>query len=74
MEIEEAAQEHEAREWEARNKARTPEPIYQPADPGYGPAECVECDEEMPAQRRAYGYHLCTKCKSARETGRPRRF
>ncbi len=67
MDLEEAAQLHEAKEWEMRNAARIPEPIYHPSDPGYGPAECVQCDEEMPAQRRAYGYHLCTKCKSALE-------
>ena len=75
MSIEDNAQAHEAQEWEIRNRAR--EVVsYKPGDKGYGPAECVDCDAEMPPERRAYGFTVCVPCKSALEAkaaGRARR-
>lgn len=74
MEIEEAAQIHELKEWEVRN-TRTPSPTYTPGQTGYGPAECMGCGADMHQVRRAYGYKVCTPCQSeleAKSTGRRR--
>ena len=73
MADEDRAQDREIREWELNNAPR-PDPVrYQPGDAGYGPAECEDCDDEMPAERRANGWTLCTACKSVREV-RDRQF
>ena len=70
MSIEDKAQEHEIAEWARRNAPR-PGPLkYEPGEPGYGPALCVECDAEMPEVRRSYGYRLCVDCKSLQERRR----
>ena len=67
MEVEEAAQIHELKEWEARNTPRPAMPTYAPGHPKYGPEFCDECDEPMPDLRRAMGSRLCTACASAVE-------
>jgi len=70
MSIEDKAQEHEAREWALRNAPRPEQRIYEPGEPGYGPALCVDCEDDMPAVRRSYGYCLCVQCKSQQERRR----
>ena len=70
MSIEDKAQEHEAMIWAQNNAGREVQPIIKPGEPGYGPEECIDCDEKMPAVRRAYGFKRCTACASALE---PRR-
>lgn len=70
MSFEDLAQAHEALEWSQINAPREPQPTYKPGEPGYGPEECIDCDEKMPAVRRAYGFKRCTACASALE---PRR-
>jgi len=71
MSIEDAAQEHEAQMWEIHNihRRRLPD-VKKPGEPGYGPEECEECGDDMPAVRRGYGFSLCTACASARERRR----
>lgn len=67
MSIEDYAQEQELMRWELNNRAR-PEPVkYLPGEAGYGPETCVECDEDMPAARRAHGFEICVVCKSKLE-------
>ncbi|MBB3017735.1 RNA polymerase-binding transcription factor DksA [Microvirga lupini] len=67
MSAEDRAQEIELQEWERNNKSR-PAPVkYQPGDAGYGPAECVNCDAEMPAARRGHGFDVCVACKTEAE-------
>ena len=73
MSLEDRAQEHEAVEWAMRNGQRAEGKTYAPGEPGYGPAECEECDEPMPTLRRANGWSLCTACKAAQERFRARR-
>lgn len=68
MSQEDRAQEHEQQEWELRNIGRK----YQPApaaagDTDYGPAECEECEDPMPALRRANRFRLCTECAAEAE-------
>lgn len=70
MSLEDKAQEHEAKEWELRNTRRPEQPTYKPGEPGYGPEECQECDADMPAKRREYGYRLCTACATEAERAR----
>lgn len=70
MSAEDRAQELEVKVWEQNNKASTEPLRYEPTDPGYGPAECEECDGDMHPVRRSYGYKLCVSCQQARE---PRR-
>ncbi len=70
MSIEDKAQEQEAMEW-ARVNAPRPGPLkYAEGEPGYGPALCVECEADMPAVRRSYGYHICVDCKTVQERRR----
>ena len=74
MNIEDAAQAHEAQEWTIRNLAREVV-TYQPGERGYGPAECEECGDDMHPVRRGYGFKVCTKCQSrleAKKSGRVR--
>ena len=66
MSLEDKAQEHEAQVWSINNRPREVV-TYQPGDPGYGPAECSKCGEDMPLVRRADGRKLCTPCQSALE-------
>ena len=67
MSDEDRAQEIELREWERNNQTR-PAPVkYGPGDIGYGPAECVSCDDSMPVARREHGFDLCVACKTAAE-------
>jgi hypothetical protein len=68
MSIEDIAQTHEAAEWERRQNANANKKrVYTPSEPGYGPAECFECGEDMHAVRRGYGYQACVQCQSALE-------
>lgn len=69
MSLEDKAQEHEAMLWEQNNRAREVT-RFQPTDKGYGPAECVDCGDDMHPVRRSYGFTRCTKCASAREVRR----
>lgn len=64
MSEEELAQVIELREWEHNNRSRGAPVRYAPDDPGYGPEECVRCDEDMPMARRAHGFQICVSCKS----------
>lgn len=61
------AQELEAMDWELNNRPRTPRPVFAPHEKGYGPAECVECGDEMPELRRRMGCEMCTDCTSIQE-------
>jgi len=71
MSMEDVAQDVELREWERNNLARSRGPTkFQPSDAGYGPAECDECGDEMPAERRAWGFMVCVSCKQAMERRR----
>jgi RNA polymerase-binding transcription factor DksA len=70
MSAEDHAQELELKEWERNNKTRSDPVRHEPTDAGYGPEECIECGDDMPAVRRGYGYKLCVTCQQARE---PRR-
>jgi RNA polymerase-binding transcription factor DksA len=56
------AQEVEALDWAHNNRPRKPLPVFAPHDKGYGPAECVECGDSMPALRREMGCSMCTEC------------
>lgn len=64
MSIEDRAQEHEAHMWEVNNRPRERK-MFKPGERGYGPAECLECEETMPDVRRADGRELCTACQNA---------
>lgn len=70
MSDEDRAQAIELQQWELNNKSR-PAPVHAmaPGDPGYGPEFCVvdDCGVEMPAERRAWGFSVCTSCKAAAE-------
>ncbi len=33
----------------------------------YGPEECDQCGDEMPAIRRQHGFRLCVECQTLRE-------
>lgn len=72
MALEDVAQEHEAHLWTLANTYRGPRTpaLRGPDDPAYGAANCETCDDDMPPQRRAYGYVLCTACQSAVERRR----
>ncbi|WP_208446976.1 hypothetical protein [Burkholderia anthina] len=67
MSQEDRAQELEATMWAVNNRPRTAPKEIAPGEPGYGPAECDECEDAMPPERRARGKQLCTTCQSARE-------
>lgn len=67
MSIEDKAQEHEAFEWELRNSARKGPMKYTQGEPGYGPALCIVCEDDMPEVRRSYGFTLCVECKTVQE-------
>lgn len=67
MSVEDRAQEQEVMDWERNNRPRAERPIYAPGDRGYGPAKCAQCEDDMPAVRRAYGYMLCVECAAERE-------
>jgi RNA polymerase-binding transcription factor DksA len=67
MSDEDRAQELELKEWERNNRSRQAPVKYSPGDHGYGPAECVNCDEVMPAVRREHGFDLCVACKTISE-------
>lgn len=70
MSLEDNAQQHELREWEYRNVHRPKlADGLQPGDAGYGPPECVECDDDMPAVRRSYGFRVCVPCQEHFERG-----
>lgn len=65
MNLEDMAQQHEAQLWEERNSHWDRQPaVKNPGDPGYGPAECDDCGEDMHPVRRRYGFKACTKCQS----------
>ena len=72
MSFEDIAQDIELKQWELINLARRPVALtkYEPEDSGYGPAECDQCGNDMPVERRAWGYDLCVPCKQLTE---PRR-
>lgn len=67
MSLEDKAQEHELAIWEHNNKPRGDSKRYAPGDEDYGPAECASCGDEMPPERRAWGFHICTSCKAEQE-------
>lgn len=67
MSLEDAAQEHEAKMWELNNRPRATPP------PSYGPAQCVECDADMPEIRRQHGFTRCVACQAAIEQVPPMR-
>lgn len=66
MSAEDQAQALELLEW-ARNNTRREVMKYEPTDPRYGPPDCQECEEPMPALRREAGRTLCTACQSSQE-------
>lgn len=66
MSIEDKAQEHEAMIWEMNNRARNVA-RFKPGEPGYGPAECEDCGDDMHQVRRSYGFTRCTACQSRLE-------
>lgn len=67
MSAEDRAQEVELMEWERNNRSR-PGPLkFAPGDHGYGPEQCVSCDDDMPAARREHGFDLCVACKTLAE-------
>jgi len=69
--FEDIAQDIELRQWERNNLGRNPgQTKFQPGEAGYGPAECEECGDEMPAERRAWGFKLCVSCKQVMERHR----
>lgn len=45
---------------------------FAPEEPGYGPAECVNCEEPVEAGRRALGFHICAECAQYAEEMRRR--
>lgn len=67
MSAEDRAQDVELQDWERNNRPRAERKLFKPGDPGYGPAQCAECDDDMPAARRAYGFQVCTPCKELAE-------
>lgn len=65
MNLEDRAQEREAKYWAMANMDREGlPPLKAPGDPGYGPEDCHSCGAEMPALRRANGWVLCTACQT----------
>lgn len=69
MSSEDRAQEQELAEWERLQKraASRVSIVYKPSEIGYGTADCRECGDQMPAERRAMGQTLCTQCQSSEE-------
>lgn len=67
MTSEDQAQAIELREWEHNNRRRTEQTRFQPHDAGYGPEFCVQCDAEMPAARREWGFKVCVACATKAE-------
>jgi hypothetical protein len=71
MSPEDRAQALELREWESNNeRASSGKAVrYQPGDAGYGPEFCVigSCGEELPAERRTWGFNICVECKARME-------
>jgi len=53
--------------WEHINRPRGEVRKFSPGEPGYGPESCVRCDADMPAVRRAHGFHICVDCKTQDE-------
>lgn len=72
MNLEDRAQEHEAALWEARQTPRPAAPQYEPGQAGYGPAECLDCGDDVPEFRRRHGWRRCTCCQTALEGVRRR--
>jgi RNA polymerase-binding transcription factor DksA len=70
MSQEDRAQEHEAFDWARRNGERKTATTYAHGDDGYSPGECVDCEEDMPINRRRDGCKLCTACQSLKERRR----
>lgn len=76
MSQEDKAQDNEVAEWE-RNQHPPASDVsftYQPAEFGYGPAACKECEEAMPLERRAIGRKLCTLCQTHQEVRKKKFF
>ena len=67
MSDEDRAQEVELKYWEMNNQPRPGRIKYKPIDPEYGPERCGECDDDMPPERREYGFHICMSCKRDQE-------
>ena len=62
------AQAIELRQWEFNNQAPVERKlVYCETDPEFGPAECIECGDDMPMVRRQYGFKICVACKTKRE-------
>jgi hypothetical protein len=75
MSVEDQAQEYEIKQWERVNAPRSIMPVFTPGDAGYGPEFCIDemCGDEMPAERRALGRHLCTACQQRAENTKRQR-
>lgn len=72
MAQEDVAQDLELRQWELNNLNSHKGPTrFEPGDYDYGPEFCDQCGDEMPVQRREWGFRICVSCKSATE---PRRY
>lgn len=67
MSDEDKSIENEMLLWSIANKPKQQQVKFEPGSPGYGPAECDECGNDMPTVRRAYGYTECVGCASVRE-------
>lgn len=69
MSMEDVAQRVELEQWERNNRSRPEVKRYQPGEPGYGPAECAneDCENELPAKRREWGFKNCVECQSEEE-------
>ena len=68
MSEEDRAQEAELREWEINNRSRSAGKVkFKPDEEGYGPEACTSCEDDMPEQRRAWGYEICVVCSEYRE-------
>lgn len=67
MSDEDKALENEMLMWELNNRVKKEPASFEPSDPRYGPEHCEECDADMPAVRRTYGYSLCVGCQSLKE-------
>jgi len=67
MSIEDIAQDVEALDWERNNRPRAARRLFEPTEPGYGPAQCGECEDDMPDLRRSMGLCLCVGCTELAE-------
>lgn len=76
MSNDERAQQEEAFRWQLTNAPRPARPVFKPDEKGYGPEFCADpdCEEPMPAPRRADGQRMCTECTGLAERRKARGF